>query len=74
MLAHVASAALMVIALNLFLQRTGMADFDRSGALLQRGSYGLLMAMGALLTGKTLYDLLTGRRPRMATATPRRGA
>ncbi|WP_051182991.1 nickel/cobalt transporter [Desulfocurvibacter africanus] len=61
MLAHVASAALMVIALNLFLQRTGMADFDQNGALMQRGSYGLLMAMGALLTLKTLYDIATGR-------------
>ncbi len=61
MLAHVASAALMVIALNLILQRTGMADFDASGALMQRGSYGLLMVMGALLSLKTLFDLLTGR-------------
>lgn len=61
MLAHVASAAFMVIVLNLILQRAGMADFDAKSALLQRGSYGLLMAMGLLLTLKTLYDLLSGR-------------
>lgn len=61
MIAHVGSAALMVSVLHLALQRSGMADFDSQGALLQRGSYGLLMAMGALLTLKTLRDLFTGR-------------
>lgn len=61
MLTHVGSAGLLVIALNLILERAGMADFDSQGALLQRISYGLLMALGALLTVKTILDLFMGR-------------
>lgn len=61
MLTHVGSAGLLVVILNLILERAGMADFDSQGALLQRISYGLLMALGALLTFKTLFDLVRGR-------------
>ncbi len=61
MLTHVGSAGLLVIVLNLVLERAGMADFDSQGALLQRISYGLLMALGALLTVKTILDLFMGR-------------
>ena len=61
MLTHVGSAGLLVIILNLILERAGMADFDNQGALLQRISYGLLMALGALLTVKTILDLFLGR-------------
>lgn len=61
MLTHVGSAGLLVIILNLILERSGMAEFDSQGALLQRISYGLLMALGALLTAKTILDLFLGR-------------
>lgn len=64
MLLHVASAAALVVALNLLLQRTGMADFDTKGVFMQQASYGLLMVLGALLTLKTLFDLASGRMAR----------
>jgi len=66
---HVLSAVLLVFGLRWLLNANGTQGFDAAGAVMQRVSYGLVVAIGSVMFLHALYELVSGKMASRACCT-----